>query len=220
MTAEQFHHQLRQSGLPLIAILRGITPDEAHDAAQLLVECGFRFLEVPLNSPQPLKTVKIMLDAVAGKAQVGAGTVLTAEQVKQVYDVGGQLIISPNFSPAVVKTSAELKLTSLPGVATPSEAFAAIEAGACGLKLYPAEMLPPSVMKAMRVVLPKTIACLPVGGIQADSAQMEVYCQAGADGFGLGGGLYQVGMTMKMLEANALRYRDAWINSVKISSEH
>ncbi|AWH88756.1 2-dehydro-3-deoxy-6-phosphogalactonate aldolase [Limnobaculum parvum] len=216
MTAEQFHNQLRQSELPLIAILRGITPDEAHDAAQLLVECGFRFLEVPLNSPQPLKTVKIMLDAVAGKAQVGAGTVLTSEQVKQVHDVGGQLIISPNFSPAVVKASVELKLTSLPGVATPSEAFAAIEAGACGLKLYPAEMIPASVMKAMRVVLPKNIACLPVGGIQADAIQMKTYCQAGADGFGLGGGLYQAGMTMKTLEANALRYRDAWVNSLKM----
>lgn len=213
MNAELFLNQLKQSKLPLVAILRGITPDEAEEAALLLVESGFSFLEVPLNSPQPLKTLRIMVDAVGHCAQVGAGTVLTAEQVSQVHDTGGQLIISPNFSESVVRASAALGLTSLPGVATPSEAFSAIGAGACGLKLYPAEMISPAATKAMRAVLPKTIACLPVGGIQPNAEQLREYCNAGASGFGLGGGLYQAGMSISTLKANAQAYQKAWIQS-------
>ena len=214
MNAEIFLNQLKQSQLPLIAILRGITPKDAQEAALLLVESGFRFLEVPLNSPEPLKTLRIMADTVGDRAQVGAGTVLTTTQVSQVRDAGGQLIISPNYSEAVVKASVALGLTSLPGIATPSEAFAAIRAGDCGLKLYPAEMITPAATKAMRAVLPATIACLPVGGIQPSADQMREYCNAGASGFGLGGGLYQAGMSMKTLHSNALRYREAWLQSL------
>ncbi|WP_310608205.1 2-dehydro-3-deoxy-6-phosphogalactonate aldolase [Buttiauxella brennerae] len=210
MSPESFIAQWQKEPLPLVAILRGITPAEATQAAEILLECGFRYLEVPLNSPSPLESISLMRDVVGKRGYVGAGTVLTVEQVTAVAECGGQLIISPNCCPEVIRHTRQLGLVSLPGVMTPSEAFSAIEAGASALKLFPAEHISPAITKAFRAVIPPVMACLPVGGIQADAAQMRSYIQAGANGFGLGGGLYQAGMSMAVLRERAQAYQQAW----------
>jgi 2-dehydro-3-deoxyphosphogalactonate aldolase len=210
MTPEHFFARWREASLPLIAILRGITPPEAQEAAEILLSCGFHWLEVPLNSPSAYESIRLMRDTVNGRAFVGAGTVLTTEQVDRVAECGGQLIISPNCDEPVIRHTRELGLISLPGIMTPSEAFAALRAGASGLKFFPAEQVSPALLKAFRAVLPADVACLPVGGIQPDVQQMQRYVQAGANGFGLGGGLYQAGMRMAQLRARATAYQQAW----------
>lgn len=214
MNYQKFSHQWQQCSLPLVAILRGVTPNEAAGVAQTLVECGFTYLEVPMNSPSPLESIRIMADVLGSRAYVGAGTVLTPQQVTDVARAGGQLIISPNADVDVIKASCALNLISLPGVTTPTEAFCALQAGAHGLKLFPAEIVTPFVTKAMRAVLPREVICLPVGGIAADAAQMCTYVQAGAQGFGLGGGLYQPGMSLTALREKADAYRHAWQKSL------
>lgn len=211
MSPEQFIARWQQEPLPLIAILRGITPEQAVEAAEILLECGFHYLEVPLNSPSALKSIHLMRDTVGNRGYVGAGTVLNVEQVDSVAECGGQLIISPNCNPDVIRHSVKRGLISLPGVMTPSEAFSAIDAGASALKLFPAEHITPVITKAFRAVVPREVACLPVGGIQADAAQMRSYIQAGADGFGLGGGLYQAGISMAVLRERAQAYQQAWL---------
>ncbi|MGB3252227.1 MULTISPECIES: 2-dehydro-3-deoxy-6-phosphogalactonate aldolase [Buttiauxella] len=211
MSPEQFIARWQQEPLPLIAILRGITPEHAVEAAEILLECGFHYLEVPLNSPSALKSIHLMRDTVGNRGYVGAGTVLNVEQVDSVAECGGQLIISPNCNPDVIRHSVKRGLISLPGVMTPSEAFSAIDAGASALKLFPAEHITPVITKAFRAVVPREVACLPVGGIQPDAAQMRSYIQAGADGFGLGGGLYQAGMSMAVLRERAQAYQQAWL---------
>ncbi len=211
MSPEQFIARWQQEPLPLIAILRGITPEQAVEAAEILLECGFHYLEVPLNSPSALKSIHLMRDTVGNRGYVGAGTVLNVEQVDSVAECGGQLIISPNCNPDVIRHSVKRGLISLPGVMTPSEAFSAIDAGASALKLFPAEHITPVITKAFRAVVPREVACLPVGGIQPDAAQMRSYIQAGADGFGLGGGLYQAGMSMAVLRERAQAYQQAWL---------
>lgn len=211
MNAELFFDRWQQEPLPLIAILRGITPPQAEEAAEILLSCGFHWLEVPLNSPSALDSIALMRQHVGEKAWVGAGTVLTPEQVDAVADCGGQLIISPNCNPAVIRRSRERGLVSLPGVTTPTEAFSAIEAGASGLKLFPAEQISPAVAKAFRAVLPTKIACLPVGGITPDAQAMRTWLQAGANGFGLGGALYQAGMSLKTLHVRASAFHLAWL---------
>lgn len=215
MNPTQFFAQWRQEPLPLVAILRGITPDQAVAAAEVLLECGFRYLEVPLNSPSPLKSISLMRNTVGDRGYVGAGTVLQPEQVEQVAECGGQLIISPNCNPAVITRACQLGLISMPGVMTPSEAFSAIDSGASALKLFPAEHVTPEITKAFRAVIPREVACLPVGGIQPDAAQMRSYIQAGANGFGLGGGLYQAGMSIETLRARAQAYQLAWRECVE-----
>lgn len=211
MSPEQFIARWQQEPLPLIAILRGITPEQAVEAAEILLECGFHYLEVPLNSPSALRSIHLMRDTVGNRGYVGAGTVLNVEQVDSVAECGGQLIISPNCNPDVIRHSVKRGLISLPGVMTPSEAFSAIDAGASALKLFPAEHITPVITKAFRAVVPREVACLPVGGIQPDAAQMRSYIQAGADGFGLGGGLYQAGMSMAVLRERAQAYQQAWL---------
>ncbi|RJT45421.1 2-dehydro-3-deoxy-6-phosphogalactonate aldolase [Rahnella woolbedingensis] len=210
MNYQSFDHRWQQCTLPLIAILRGVTPSEAEGVARTLLECGFTWLEVPLNSPDPLESIAIMRQTVGDSGYVGAGTVLTEHQVHQVAEIGGQMIISPNASLSVIRATCELGLLSLPGVATPGEAFAALRAGASALKLFPAELITPAVTKALRAVLPREAVCLPVGGIGADAAQMHTYLQAGAGGFGLGGGLYQPGISLTALRERALAYKAAW----------
>ena len=205
-----FASRWQQCSLPLIAILRGVTPKEAQGVAETLLECGFTYLEVPLNSPHPFESIAIMAKVVGSRGFVGAGTVLTEHQVYQVADAGGQLIISPNMEPSVIRASCELGLTSLPGIATPSEAFTALRAGASALKLFPAELITPTIVKAMRAVLPAEAVCLPVGGINPDAEQMRRYRQSGARGFGLGGGLYQPGISLTTLRERALAYNSAW----------
>ncbi len=193
--------------LPLIAILRGLTPAEAPDIGEALVSCGFAIIEVPLNSPKPLQSIAT-LTAQFPQTLIGAGTVLNAQQVKDVYAAGGRLIVSPNFNPAVVAQALALGMVVLPGVATPTEAFAALDAGAHGLKLFPAEMISPATVKAMRAVLPQDAALMPVGGITPDN--MAAYRKAGASGFGLGSALYAPGRNAEQVRAAAQKFVQAF----------
>lgn len=189
--------------LPLVAILRGLQPAEALPVGQALVSTGWTLIEVPLNSPQPLESIAALASAFP-QALVGAGTVLTVEDVRNVRAAGGQLIVSPNFNPAVVREAVRLGLVCLPGVMTASEAFAALEAGATGLKIFPAEMITPAVVKALRAVLPAGTAVLPVGGITPGN--MHPYFAAGASGFGIGSALYQPGTPAPAVAENAMKF--------------
>ena len=176
--------------LPLIAILRGIRPAEIAAATDALTDAGFRIIEIPLNSPEPLESIRHL----AGRADLltGAGTVLSPAEVEAVAAAGGRLMVAPNADREVIAAAKRHGMVALPGVATPSEAFAALTAGADGLKMFPAEILPPKAVKAWRAVLPRAVPLLPVGGITPES--MADYLAAGADGFGLGSALYKPGM--------------------------
>ena len=200
--ADEFRAYLGQC--PLIAIVRGVTPAEVDDIAEAIIEAGIRIVEVPLNSPDPLKSIRRLSAKFADRALIGAGTVLTALQVRDVKEAGGRLIVSPNSNPDVVAASVQAKLASCPGYFTPSEAFAALRAGATALKLFPAEAASPSVLKAQRAVLPKDLPVLVVGGIKPDN--MQPWIKAGAQGFGLGGGLYQPGQSAEETAAKARAY--------------
>ena len=189
--------------LPLIAILRGLTPAEAPAIGQALVSNGFAIIEVPLNSPEPLRSIAT-LTQLFPQTLIGAGTVLNAQQVKDVHGAGGRLVVAPNFNPAVVAQALALGMVVLPGVATPTEAFAALDAGAHGLKLFPAEMISPATVKALRAVLPASTALMPVGGITPDN--MAAYLSAGAKGFGLGSALYKPGQSAQEVGAAAQRF--------------
>ncbi len=191
------------SALPLIAILRGLRPAEALPVGQSLVSTGWTLMEVPLNSPQPLESIAAMVSAFP-QALIGAGTVLTPNEVRNVHAAGGQLIVSPNFNPAVVAEAVRLGLVCLPGVMTASEAFAALDAGATGLKIFPAEMATPAVVKALRAVLPLGAVVLPVGSITP--ANMADYLRAGANGFGIGSALYKPGMAADAVAINATKF--------------
>jgi 2-dehydro-3-deoxyphosphogalactonate aldolase len=197
---------------PLVAILRGITPEEAEPAAAALIDAGFRMLEVPLNSPEPLRSIECIARA-HPQAMVGAGTVLRAAEVQDVQSAGGRLVVAPNFSEPVVCASVERGLACLPGVATPTEAFAALDAGATGLKLFPGEMVTPAVVKAIRAVLPKDALLLPVGGVS--TSNMAAYRAAGADGFGIGSALYTPGVTIDELARRARGFVDAWSGTIR-----
>ncbi len=195
-------HTLAQAlaQLPLIAILRGLTPAEAPAIGEALVTSGFAIIEVPLNSPEPLKSIATLTRQFPQKL-IGAGTVLNVQQVEEVHAAGGRLVVAPNFNPAVVAQALALNMVVLPGVATPTEAFAALDAGAHGLKLGPAEMITPATVKALRAVLPKTVALMPVGGITPDN--MAAYLAAGANGFGLGSALYAPGKSASAVQLQA-----------------
>lgn len=193
---------------PLVAILRGVRPDEVEAIGDALVDGGFRLIEVPLNSPQPFDSIERLAKRFSGSpVLVGAGTVLDASQVAGIEDVGGQLIISPNYDADVVAETARRSLVSIPGIATPSEAFAAVKAGASALKLFPAEGASPAVLKAMRAVLPKDLRVLPVGGIGPDNC--EPWLRAGASGLGLGSALYKPGMSASDVRSRADAFREA-----------
>lgn len=178
---------------PLVAILRGVRPDEIEAIGDALVDAGFTMIEVPLNSPDPFASIEKLVRRFGDRAVVGAGTVLTVENVLRVEATGGTLIIAPNANTAVISAAAERGMVAMPGIATPTEAFAALAAGAAALKLFPAEAASPNVLKAMRAVLPKDLRMLPVGGITPKA--MAVWRDAGAAGFGLGSALYAPGMT-------------------------
>lgn len=199
--------------IPLVAILRGLQPAEALPVGQALATTGWTLIEVPLNSPQPLESIKA-LAAAFPDALVGAGTVLTVEDVRHVHAAGGQLIVSPNFNPSVVREAVRLGLVCLPGVMTASEAFAALEAGATGLKIFPAEMITPAVVKALRAVLPAGTMVLPVGGITPDN--MRPYLDAGANGFGIGSALYKPGMRPAEVGEAAMKFIAACAASTAI----
>ncbi|KNC16815.1 MULTISPECIES: 2-dehydro-3-deoxy-6-phosphogalactonate aldolase [unclassified Pseudomonas] len=197
---------MAQNGL--IAILRGLRPEESVAIGEVLYDAGFRIIEVPLNSPQPFDSIRLLRNSLPADCLIGAGTVLSAEQVQQVKAAGGQLIVMPHSDPVVLKAAKEADLYLAPGVVTPTEAFAALAAGADVLKLFPAESLTPAVVKALLAVLPKGTSLVPVGGISPDN--MQPFLDAGVAGFGLGSGLFKPGMTVQQVADNAKAYVQAW----------
>ena len=208
--SEKFATAMRQ--LPLVAILRGLSPAEAEAVGDAVTSTGFRLLEVPLNSPQPLDSIASMRRRFPD-ALVGAGTVLTVQQVREVHAAGGELIVSPNFDAAVVAESARLGMVSLPGVMTPTEAFGALAAGASGLKLFPAELASPAVVKALLAVLPTGTPLMPVGGITP--ANMQAWRDAGAAGFGIGSALYKPGKSAAAVREDAKKFIAAWTGVIQ-----
>lgn len=178
---------------PLVAIIRGVTPDDVEAIGDAIYEGGIRIIEVPLNSPDPLKSIGKLAKKLGDKALIGAGTVLKPEQVAEVQKAGGQLIVSPNTNRDVIAATAAAGLVSSPGYFTPSDAFAAIEAGATGLKLFPAEGASPAVLRAHLAVIPRDVPIIVVGGVKPDN--MRPWTEAGAAGFGLGSGLYRPGQS-------------------------
>jgi 2-dehydro-3-deoxyphosphogalactonate aldolase len=202
--------------LPLIAILRGITPAEALPAGLALAEAGFRVIEVPLNSPQPLQSIGTLARELGDKCLIGAGTVMSAARVGEVAEAGGRLIVMPHSDAAVIGAAKSRGLQCAPGIATPSEGFAALAAGADALKLFPAELLQPAVLKALRAVFASDVLFVPVGGITPHN--MADYAAAGANGFGLGSALYKPGISLQQLRANADDFVRAWQHIVARTS--
>ncbi len=192
---------------PLVAILRGIQPGECLEVGRALSEAGFTIIEVPLNSPEPFESIALLARELHEQALVGAGTVTSPQQVDEVAQAGGRLIVMPHADAKVVVEAKALRLTALPGFATPTEAFAMLEAGADGLKLFPAEVNPPKVLKALRAVLPKDVPVIPVGSISVEN--MGEYWAAGANGFGLGSALYKPGATAAQVGKSAAKFRAA-----------
>ena len=176
---------------PLVGIVRGVTPDEAEAIAQALYDAGMRIIEVPLNSPEPFESIRIIAERFGDRVLVGAGTVLDPADVLRVAQAGGRLVVSPNTNKTVIEATVAAGLVSSPGYFTPSEAFEAIRAGAHAIKLFPAEAASPAVVKSQRAVLPKNVPLIVVGGVTPES--IPGWMAAGADGFGLGGGLYKSG---------------------------
>lgn len=192
----------------LIAILRGITPDEAVDVCAALVESGITMIEVPLNSPKPFDSIAKMRAAFDGKALIGAGTVLTSKDVDDLVAIDGQFVVSPNCDVEIIRATKKAGLLSYPGVLTPSECFAAIHAGADGLKIFPASVIGPSGIKAMKAVLPTGVPVYAVGGVDAEN--FDVWVQAGVDGAGIGGGLYKPGECANIVHTRAVALVDAY----------
>jgi len=194
--------------LPLVAILRGIAPAEAEDVAIALHSEGFRLIEVPLNSPRPFESIARIRHALPGDTLVGAGTVLQVDDVHRLAEAGGEIVVMPHADTTVIRAAKAIGLLCVPGVATPTEAFAALAAGADALKLFPAEMIGPPVVKAIRAVLPKSARLLPVGGITPDN--MAPYVRSGVSGFGLGSALYSPQLPVDQVGARARRFVAAW----------
>ena len=194
--------------LPLVAILRGLTPDEAVATGHAIVEAGFRMLEVPLNSPRPIDSIARLAKALGPDVLVGAGTVMTPANVVAVADAGGRLIVMPHADTMVIRAAKAAGLLCVPGVATPTEAFAALDAGADALKLFPAEQSAPAVLKAWRAVLPREVPVMPVGGISPDN--MAPWVAAGASGFGIGSALFAPGRTLEETSQRARAFAQAW----------
>jgi 2-dehydro-3-deoxyphosphogalactonate aldolase len=185
----------------IIAILRGVTPAEILDVGHALVDAGITVIEVPLNSPEPLQSIAAAAKAFAGHAEIGAGTVLTPEDVEAVNAAGGRLIVSPDTNEAVIRRTRELGMASYPGIFSPSDAFRAIRAGATGLKFFPAEVLGPKGIKAMRAVLPPALPLYAVGG--ASPENFQEYFDAGCAGFGLGSYIFKPGMGLAEIASRA-----------------
>lgn len=193
--------QTIEGRLPLVAILRGLEPERAVQVGEALADAGFDIIEVPLNSPKPLVSIAALVEALGSRALIGAGTVLAEAEVDALAAIGAKLVVSPNCNPAVIRAAAAHGMVSLPGVLTPTEMFAALEAGASGLKIFPAEMVGPAGVKAVRAVLPRDVPVLAVGGITA--ANMGDYLAAGATGFGIGGALFTPGKPLDAIAADA-----------------
>ncbi len=196
------------AALPLLAILRGLRPERAVATATALYDAGFRVIEVPLNSPEPFASIAAIRAALPADAVIGAGTVLDVASVAALVQAGGELVVMPHADTAVIRAAVAAGLACVPGIATPTEAFAALAAGAGALKLFPAEMLGPPVLQAMRAVLPAGTRLLPVGGIAP--ASMAPYVKAGAAGFGLGSALFTPALSVGDVRERALAFRAAW----------
>ncbi|MEO7576641.1 MAG: 2-dehydro-3-deoxy-6-phosphogalactonate aldolase [Massilia sp.] len=196
------------AALPLVAILRGVQPDEVEAIARAAYDAGFRLIEVPLNSPQALVSIARLAQSMPADALIGAGTVLTVEAVHQVREAGGRLIVMPHADTEVIKAAKAAGMYCVPGAATPTEAFAAAHAGADAVKLFPGELVTPVVVKAIRAVLPKTLRLLPVGGVSPST--MDAYRAAGAAGFGLGSALYAPGLDAAAVGQRARDFVAAW----------
>lgn len=198
----------RLDALPLVAILRGLTPEEAVGVGEALLDAGFTCLEVPLNSPRPLESIRLLREALGDRAVVGAGTVLTPEAVRDVVAAKGQIIISPNADADVIRETVGVGALSMPGVFTATEAFAALKAGAQVLKLFPSEIAGPAGLKALRAVLPSDQRLYAVGGVTPDN--LNSWRAAGASGFGIGGALFKPGMTAADVGERARAFVTAW----------
>ncbi len=196
------------SSLPFVAILRGITPNEAIPVAEILHGLGFRIIEVPLNSPQPFDSIAAIAKRFGSDSLIGAGTVMTIDDVAHVHDAGAKLIVMPHGDIEIIRAAKQRGMICAPGIATPTEGFAALAAGADGLKLFPAEMLTPKVVKALRAVFKKDTVMIPVGGI--DPAALGDFWKAGATGFGLGSALYRPGMSLEDVRAIATQFIAAY----------
>ena len=192
----------------IIAILRGVSPAEALDVTAALYEAGIRIVEVPLNSPEPFTSIEKLAKAYEGKMVVGAGTVLSVQDVQMLKNHGGQISVSPDCNPEVIARAVALGLEALPGVFTPTEAFAAIRAGARNLKLFPAECASPATIKAWKAVLPKHVQIHAVGGVTPDN--MAQWLAAGAAGFGIGSSIYKPGMNLEAISDSANKLAAAW----------
>ncbi len=190
--------------LPLVAVLRGITPEEVPGVGNALFDAGFRILEVTMNSPEPLASIRLLAQQIGERALIGAGTVLTAEDVGRVREAGGRLIVMPHADVTVIREAKAQGMICIPGVATPTEAFAALAAGADALKLFPAEALPPAALKAWRAVLPSGALVFAVGGMRPDN--LDPYWVAGASGFGTGSNLYRPGTSLASVRDAARAY--------------
>jgi 2-dehydro-3-deoxyphosphogalactonate aldolase len=193
--------------VPLIAVLRGISPEEVDDVAGVLVDAGFRILEVPLNSPRPYDSIRRLAQVHGGRCLIGAGTVLRAEDVKRVRDAGGAIVVMPHADLDIVREAKRQGMVCVPGVATPTDAFAALAAGADALKMFPAEALPPAALRAWRAVLPKDALVFAVGGMKPDN--LDPYWEAGASGFGTGSNLYKPGTPVGVVREVAAAYAAA-----------
>lgn len=205
-----FKNQWLTSPAPFVAILRGLTLDHAIAVADILVEAGFCYIEVPLNTPHAYEAIKRIKAHVPKGIKIGAGTVLTTEQVDKVHALGGEIIISPNMNTDVIRRTKALGMISMPGVYTVTEAFNAIEAGADALKFFPSESVTPVIAKAMLTILPKGIVYLSVGGIHPDSDQLTDYLNAGINGFGIGGSLYKPDYSIAQIKTNATQFMQAY----------
>jgi 2-dehydro-3-deoxyphosphogalactonate aldolase len=197
--------------MPLVAILRGLAPADAPGIGAALFDAGFRLLEVPLNRPGALEAIRILAAMAPHDALVGGGTMLSVDHVDDVYAAGGRLLVAPNCDTAVIRRGVELGMLCAPGVATPTEAFAALDAGAHALKIFPAEMVGMAGLKAIRTVLPPDTPLWPVGGVTPDS--MAAWVRAGATGFGIGGALFQPGAAPDDIARRAREFVTAWSNA-------
>lgn len=195
-----------QQHLPLIAIIRGVCPSNVLEIANALLEEGFSLIEVPLNSPNALESIQLLVDELGEKAVVGAGTVTTLDDARAVIETGAKLIVTPNVNVDVIRLAAENDCYVFPGVVTPSEAFSAVNNGATGIKLFPADLVGLSGYKALKSVLPKGTVCIPVGGVKATTESMRPWLEAGVNGFGLGAALYTPELSTEQVRKNARQF--------------